>query len=259
MDRAARFQAIFEITEYPFPVGRPGGTGFNRSVNAPMAAVWHKTKAAGNKAKEHLDAAEVLADRNLFAQAYAHLVLALEESAVAGVRLLTESGGLSWTSPPVRFIWKECDLSRPRTHRRLVRLGVLIATIRPVLSAAEPGEAPNDPRVVLERLSQVATGPLMEGVPRLLTDPVLKEFLNNGDRRKMAAFYSSPWKPSPVPNEEDYGSLITFARPYILNIQLELPSPEDMATMAPLLQAVTSRIFEEFESKKTNLRDALDH
>lgn len=209
-----------------------------RVLDEPM---FERARAAAAKAKEHLEVAELLGDRGFFAQAYAHVSLALEESSVAGIRFLTESGVISWDDPPNWFRMEEKDLHRPGTHRMKLTIGLISAKVRPVLLSASLPESPDDVQAVLRAIRDRGEE-LRDAIHSIFEDEVLSQFIREGQHRKEAAFYSTPKSingPLPVsPTEHEYRRLVEVARPLVLSLEQSLPDPEDLAKVRPLFSAL---------------------
>ncbi len=220
--------------------------------------MFEKARLAARKAAEHLESAEVLARAGFFAQAYAHVELALEESAVFGVRMITEGGAISWSSPPPWFKWKESDLARPGTHRDLLRLGLVFATILSGMRSVAPQSSEVKAAEVVNAVLTPALAKLMGSLPRLLSNPALLDLLRNGDRRKMAAFYSSPWRPAPVPTEADFREIVQLARPLISALKMQWPTKDEMIEFLPLAQQLTALTPTQFEAKKSEIRTEIE-
>jgi AbiV family abortive infection protein len=207
--------------------------------------MFEKTLAAIDRAKEHVGAAETLAEAGFFSQAYAHTALALEESSVAGIRLVTESGIISWSNPPEWFRVKEKDLSS--LHARKLRLGLLIAMLQPAfldqplpLESSDPGSIYDDvPRRLRESIQTIM---------KLLSDATFVGFLRNGQKRKEAAFYSTgknKREQSPLPpDEKEYRSLARIAHPYVKSLTVNWPAEDDLAPVIVILRGMLASLFE---------------
>ncbi|MHB8351226.1 MAG: hypothetical protein ACYDFT_00795 [Thermoplasmata archaeon] len=206
--------------------------------------MFEKTKAAAAKAKEHLEVADLLAKNGYFAQAYAHGILSLEEASVAGIRLVTESGVISWENPPPWFKVRETDLSRPGTHRMKIGIGLTTAITLGALRSSAPPEGVLEEHSLLDALS--TRYEQLSGLETLLkTDDGLRRVILEGESRKEASFYSTPKRSdqpsSPPPDEAECRRVIEAARPYVENLQNlmeSIPANEEFERVRPLMVAL---------------------
>jgi len=219
--------------------------------------MFEKASAAAAKAKEHLDAAETLAAAEMWGQAYAHLVLALDESAVMGIEMLTESGIVRWESPPAWFKIRKADLSRPGTHSAHLRLGLTTAAIRVAFVVPTTIDVSKPPTENAEVLAASISASMADPVPKLFGDPTFLGFLRDGDARRNAAFYSQPFKPARVPGEADYLGLHKFTRPFVIAMSGPWPTEEEFAVFRPVIEQLVPQIFQEFQDRKAQIVDSL--
>ncbi|MFY9717359.1 MAG: hypothetical protein WAK40_05435 [Thermoplasmata archaeon] len=199
------------------------------------------TKAAAAKAKEHLQTADLLFGAGQYAQAYLHAALALEEAAIAGIRLVTEAGFIEWGSPPAWFKLREADLSRPGIHSTRLRLGLVMAASAPVISK-EFGSSPSASPELSRQAIEDGAARLAQSVLALREAPSFQRVLRNGQARKEAAMYSSPKRPGdplPVPPDEaEVRALLEFERPLIRSLDREYPDATEMSKVRGLIQAI---------------------
>lgn len=206
----------------------------------PRLAVFEKTRAAISKAKEHLAVAEILAQSGYFDQAYFHTAVALEEAAVAGIRLVTESGIIEWKNPPPWFSLQESGLTGAGAHALRLKLGLVFTTSFTVLASRNVPDLPEDATAIRAALLARTSG-LGSEVLRLLEDPSIAAVLLHGQRRKEAAQYSTSKDDRPVipPDEAEYNALRNAVRPLVDHLgQLQFPSEAELAKLVPLMAAV---------------------
>lgn len=197
--------------------------------------MFERARAASARANEHLAAAHLLARNGLFAQAYAHVALALEESCVVGIRLVTESGVISWTDPPPWFRLREKDLSKGGSHPTKLRIGLLLSVVFAAANSLPTPTPEPSPTALSEELGRRM--PLIaDALGKLVAGPTLAGFFREGDQRKQAAFYSTSKAPGIAidpPGEADYRALEQAVRPFVEAQSSEWPTEEQMARLAP--------------------------
>jgi hypothetical protein len=203
--------------------------------------VFERTKAAVAKAKEHLAVAELLAQHKYYGQAYAHVALSLEEASVAGIRLLTEAGVISWEHPPPWFKIKETELAAPGKHLKKLGMGLVSAAALPILGPATLPPGPLTAEAFQDILAQ-RHQELTAIVPAIRNDPVLWRVIVSGQARKEAAFYSTPRGRAPAqvdePNQAEYERFIEVVRPWVLHLDHPLPDQGEWAKVRPLFAAL---------------------
>lgn len=223
--------------------------------------MFEKTKAAISKAKEHLAVAEILAQSGYFDQAYFHAAIALEESAVAGIRLVTESGIIDWRHPPPWFKLKEKDLTRGGMHSDRLRLGLVIGRSVGALLASDLPSLPDEPKAIRAILVE-RSAELGASAARMLTDPAISDVLFRGQVRKEAALYSTQ-KDAAVanpPDEAEYRRLRAAVVPFVEHLgRVDFPSEEELAKLSPLFAAIFRGDGEAFDKEMgKRLKESFD-
>jgi hypothetical protein len=109
----------------------------------------------------------------------------------------------------------------------------------------------------VEQIAKTIPGALAEPLPRLFANPTFLSFLESGDLRKNAAFYSQPFRPARVPDMDDYGRLRKIAQPFINAMNENWPTEEEFATIRPVLEKLPAMMVEAFESRKGQMLNAL--
>ncbi|MCI4327197.1 MAG: hypothetical protein L3K16_06155 [Thermoplasmata archaeon] len=212
------------------------------------------TKAAAAKAREHLAGSQLLAKGGYYADAYFLAAIALEELAIAGIRLLTESGIIDWKDPPVWWHIRERDLASGGMHLERLRIGLTIASMSGMLDPSKFPPMPDDPREFRSILLERSAG-LRESITRMLRNPAIVRVLREGQRRKEAALYSTP-KPSggqssSPPTADEYLGLASIVSPLLEQFSRTYPSDEEFAKIAPIAHAI-------FRGDRESFDEALD-
>jgi AbiV len=220
-----------------------------------------RTAAAATRAKEHMAAAQLLLAHGFYAQAYAHATLALEETAVYGARLLTESGLAGWDDPPLKGRWTEADLARPGNHRQKLGLGLSIASTGSILTQAVAGARATpatDAQPLAQSLEQVASK-FGESLAARFSDPVMYRFLREGHLLREAAFYSTPRNSSSPdrPDETQAKALVALAAPFVDSLQLEFPDGEELSKVKAVLDQLMPLVNGSAAAAGPAIREAL--
>jgi hypothetical protein len=205
--------------------------------------------------------AQLLLAQGFYPQAYAHATLALEETAVYGVRLLTESGLAGWDDPPLKGRWTEADLARPGNHRQKLGLGLSIASTGSILTQAVArarATPATDAQPLAHSLEQVASE-FGASLTAQFSDPVMYRFLRDGHLLRKAAFYSTPRRAvsQDRPDEAQARALVALAAPFVDSLQSELPGGEELSKVKAVLDQLMPMVNGSAAATGPVIREAL--